>query len=125
MLAGGIAIGAITFSGSVIAFLKLNGNMSGSPIMLPGRHIINLGTLAAIIGLVGYSIPIFWLGLMLITYVALPTGWFPVGGWPDSTQGRFLALVLPSLNSMLALRPATIGSMQAPSTAKTTATFVP
>jgi len=46
----GIAIGAITFSGSVIAFLKLNGNMSGAPIMLPGRHVINLGTLVAIIG---------------------------------------------------------------------------
>lgn len=50
----GIAIGAITFSGSVIAFLKLSGRMSGSPIMLPGRHIINLGTLAAILGLIGY-----------------------------------------------------------------------
>jgi NAD(P) transhydrogenase subunit beta len=50
----GVAIGAITFSGSVIAFLKLNGNMSGAPIMLPARHVINLGTLAAIIGLIGY-----------------------------------------------------------------------
>ncbi len=49
----GIAIGAITFSGSVIAFLKLSGRMSGSPIMLPGRHIINLGTLGAIIVLIG------------------------------------------------------------------------
>ena len=50
----GIAIGAITFSGSVIAFLKLNGNMSGKPIMLPGRHVINLGTLALILGLIAY-----------------------------------------------------------------------
>ena len=49
----GIAIGAITFSGSVIAFLKLSGRMSGSPIMLPGRHVINLGTLAAILALIG------------------------------------------------------------------------
>ena len=39
----GVAIGAITFSGSVIAFLKLNGNMSGAPILLPLRHVINLG----------------------------------------------------------------------------------
>ena len=45
----GIAIGAITFSGSVIAFLKLSGKMSGSPILLPARHVINLSTLAAII----------------------------------------------------------------------------
>jgi H+-translocating NAD(P) transhydrogenase subunit beta len=49
----GVAIGAITFSGSVIAFLKLNGNMSGKPIMLPMRHVINLGTLAAILVLIG------------------------------------------------------------------------
>ncbi|MXO58623.1 NAD synthetase [Altererythrobacter salegens] len=45
----GAAIGAITFSGSVIAFAKLNGNMSGAPILLPARHWINLGTLAAIL----------------------------------------------------------------------------
>jgi NAD(P) transhydrogenase subunit beta len=61
----GVAIGAITFSGSVIAFLKLNGNMSGKPIMLPLRHVINLGTLAGILGLIGYftqdqSPWIFW-----------------------------------------------------------------
>jgi len=50
----GVAIGAITFSGSVIAFLKLNGNMSGKPILLPARHVINLGTIAAIVGLIAY-----------------------------------------------------------------------
>jgi H+-translocating NAD(P) transhydrogenase subunit beta len=44
----GVAIGAITFSGSVIAFLKLNGSMSGAPIILPMRHAINLGMLLAI-----------------------------------------------------------------------------
>jgi len=49
----GIAIGAITFSGSVIAFLKLSGRMSGSPILLPARHFINLGTLVAILVLIG------------------------------------------------------------------------
>jgi NAD(P) transhydrogenase subunit beta len=53
-LALGVAIGAITFSGSVIAYLKLNGNMSGKPILLPLRHVINLGTLGAILGLIGF-----------------------------------------------------------------------
>ncbi len=48
----GAAIGAITFSGSVIAFAKLNGNMSGAPIMLPGRHIINAALAIAIIGMI-------------------------------------------------------------------------
>ncbi len=52
-MALGAAIGAITFSGSVIAFAKLNGNMSGAPILLPSRHVINLGTLAAILVLCG------------------------------------------------------------------------
>ena len=50
----GVAIGAITFSGSVIAFLKLNGNMSGKPILLPARHVINLATIAAILVLIFY-----------------------------------------------------------------------
>jgi len=46
----GSAIGAITFSGSVIAFLKLQGTMSGNPIILPARHLINLLIGGAIIG---------------------------------------------------------------------------
>src|SRR5271169_6931430 len=41
-MALGAAIGAITFTGSVIAFMKLSGRMSGKPITLPGRHIINI-----------------------------------------------------------------------------------
>ena len=66
----GVAIGAITFSGSVIAFLKLNGNMTGAPILLPCRHLINLGTLAAILVLVAWftqdqSPWIFWTVLAL------------------------------------------------------------
>jgi NAD(P) transhydrogenase subunit beta len=39
----GTAIGAITFTGSIIAFLKLSGRMSGKPIILPARHLINIG----------------------------------------------------------------------------------
>ncbi|MDG1708907.1 MAG: NAD(P)(+) transhydrogenase (Re/Si-specific) subunit beta [Emcibacteraceae bacterium] len=48
----GAAIGAITFSGSVIAFAKLNGNMSGKPIMLPGRHVINAALAISIVTLI-------------------------------------------------------------------------
>jgi H+-translocating NAD(P) transhydrogenase subunit beta len=80
----GIAIGAITFSGSVIAFLKLAGKMSGAPIILPLRHVINLGTLAAILGLIGYfcvdqSPWIFW----TITALSFLIGFLliiPIGG---------------------------------------------
>ena len=38
----GVCIGSITFTGSVIAFVKLQGTLSGRPLLLPGRHIINL-----------------------------------------------------------------------------------
>jgi NAD(P) transhydrogenase subunit beta len=50
----GVAIGAITFAGSIIAFAKLNGNMSGAPIILPMRHALNIAIFAAIIGLIVY-----------------------------------------------------------------------
>ncbi|MDX2237296.1 MAG: NAD(P)(+) transhydrogenase (Re/Si-specific) subunit beta [Hyphomonadaceae bacterium] len=52
----GVAIGAITFSGSVIAFAKLNGNMSGAPILLPARHLINIAIAAAIVGLIIFMV---------------------------------------------------------------------
>ncbi|MGV1014782.1 MAG: NAD(P)(+) transhydrogenase (Re/Si-specific) subunit beta, partial [Methyloceanibacter sp.] len=45
----GAAIGAITFTGSIIAFLKLSGRMSGKPILLPARHALNLGLALALI----------------------------------------------------------------------------
>ena len=85
----GVAIGAITFSGSVIAFLKLNGNMSGSPIMLPGRHVINLGVLAGILGMIAvYTVSAQggpgegWL-FLAITLLAFIIGFLliiPIGG---------------------------------------------
>jgi H+-translocating NAD(P) transhydrogenase subunit beta len=48
-MALGAAIGAITFTGSIIAFLKLDGRMSGSPIMLPARHVINIALALALL----------------------------------------------------------------------------
>jgi NAD(P) transhydrogenase subunit beta len=45
----GVAIGAITFTGSVIAFLKLSGRMSGKPIMLPARHVVNIALAVALV----------------------------------------------------------------------------
>ena len=55
-LALGTAIGAVTFTGSVIAFAKLNGNMSGAPIMLPARHLINIAIAVGIVALVVMTI---------------------------------------------------------------------
>ena len=80
----GVAIGAITFSGSIIAFLKLDGRMSGAPIMLPARHVINLGLAIALIVLIALfcgsgSQTLFW----AITAVSLVLGVLiiiPIGG---------------------------------------------
>ena len=47
----GVCIGSITFTGSVIAFLKLRGSLSGKPLMLPARHMINIVMLLVTIGL--------------------------------------------------------------------------
>src|SRR5687768_12744292 len=47
----GVCIGSVTFTGSVIAFLKLRGSISGKPLMLPGRHMINIIMLLVTIGL--------------------------------------------------------------------------
>ena len=80
----GVAIGAITFTGSVIAFLKLDGRMSGAPIILPMRHMVNAGLAIALVVLVGVfcmteSHFVFW----MITLVSLVLGVLiiiPIGG---------------------------------------------
>merc|ERR1719193_2179953 len=50
----GTYIGGVTFTGSLIAYGKLNGNLNSNPLMLPGRHAINGGLLAANAGAMGY-----------------------------------------------------------------------
>jgi H+-translocating NAD(P) transhydrogenase subunit beta len=80
----GLAIGAMTFTGSIIAFLKLDGRMSGKPIMLPQRHAINLGlggalVLMVILFVTTQSTVFFW----LIALAALALGVLlivPIGG---------------------------------------------
>jgi len=80
----GLAIGAITFTGSVIAFLKLDGRMSGKPILLPQRHAINIALAALLVLLIVLFVAtqahaLFWLialasfalGLLIIV---------PIGG---------------------------------------------
>jgi NAD(P) transhydrogenase subunit beta len=85
-LALGVAIGAITFSGSVIAFAKLNGNMSGSPILLPARHVLNIALAVAIVGLIvvlvmsgGQARWAFW-AITLLAFVIGVTLIIPIGG---------------------------------------------
>jgi len=82
----GLAIGAITFTGSVIAFAKLNGNMSGAPILLPARHLLNLAIALGIVALVvvlvmsgGQAKWAFWAIFALSLLVGI-TLIIPIGG---------------------------------------------
>ena len=83
-MAIGVAIGAITFTGSIIAFLKLDGRMSGKPIILPNRHLINIVLAVAIVVLIAALVGteshlVFWL-IVLLSLVIGVTLIVPIGG---------------------------------------------
>jgi NAD(P) transhydrogenase subunit beta len=65
----GVLIGAVTFSGSVIAFGKLNGSITGKPLTLPARHWLNLGLLVIVL----------WMGGRFIAESAAGSGLIPLG----------------------------------------------
>jgi NAD(P) transhydrogenase subunit beta len=83
-MALGAAIGAVTFTGSIIAFLKLDGRMSGKPIMLPQRHLLNIALAAFLLVLLivfmrTESYAAFWL-IVLVSFVLGVTLIIPIGG---------------------------------------------
>ena len=82
----GLAIGAVTLTGSVIAAMKLNGNMSGAPILLPGRHLLNIAIAMGIAALIavlvlsgGHAIWAFW-GIFSLSLLIGITLIIPIGG---------------------------------------------
>ncbi|RWC31824.1 MAG: NAD(P)(+) transhydrogenase (Re/Si-specific) subunit beta [Mesorhizobium sp.] len=102
----GVAIGAITFTGSVIAFLKLDGRMSGKPIMIGGRHFINAALGIALIVLIGLLVTtesklVFWLivaaSLVLGILLIIPIG------------GADMPVVVSMLNSYSGWAAAALG----------------
>jgi len=102
----GVAIGAITFTGSVIAFLKLSGRMSGKPITLPGRHIVNLALFAALIFFIyGFFVSQTALDFWIIVGLSLTFGVLiiiPIGG-------ADMPVVISMLNSYSGWAAAGIG----------------
>jgi len=102
----GVAIGAVTFTGSVIAFLKLSGRMSGAPIILPARHVVNIALGLALIYFiydfyVGQSQLDFWLiagiSFLLGVLIIIPIG------------GADMPVVISMLNSYSGWAAAGIG----------------
>src|SRR5216684_887897 len=102
----GVAIGALTFTGSVIAFAKLSGRMSGAPIILPARHVINIVlAIALVVFIVGLVLTGSALDFWLITIIALALGALliiPIGG-------ADMPVVISMLNSYSGWAAAGIG----------------
>ncbi|MGY1495786.1 Re/Si-specific NAD(P)(+) transhydrogenase subunit beta [Streptomyces sp. QTS52] len=92
----GVFIGAVTFTGSVVAFLKLSARMKSAPLTLPGKNALNLGALLVFAASTTWFViePSLWL-LLAVTAVALLLGWHLVA----SIGGGDMPVVVSMLNS--------------------------
>jgi NAD(P) transhydrogenase subunit beta len=92
----GVFIGAVTFTGSIVAFLKLSGRIGSNPLTLPGKNVMNLAAVAAFFVLTVWFVidPQLWL-LCVVTVIALALGWHLVA----SIGGGDMPVVVSMLNS--------------------------
>ena len=104
----GVLVGAVTITGSVVAFLKLSGRARSAPLQLPGRNLLNLAALVASLGLVAWFVvaPSVW-PLLLLTVVSLALGWHLVA----SIGGGDMPVVVSMLNSYSGWAAAAAGFM--------------
>ncbi len=92
----GIFIGAVTFTGSIVAFLKLSARISSKPLMLPGKNALNVGALVVFAGLTAWYVITPALPLLVaLTVLALALGWHLVA----SIGGGDMPVVVSMLNS--------------------------
>jgi NAD(P) transhydrogenase subunit beta len=92
----GVFIGAVTFTGSIVAFLKLSARINSKPLMLPGKNVMNLGALVAFAVLTGLFVASPHVGLLAaVTAIALALGWHLVA----SIGGGDMPVVVSMLNS--------------------------
>jgi NAD(P) transhydrogenase subunit beta len=92
----GVFIGGVTFTGSIVAYLKLSARISSRPLMLPGKNALNIGALVLFVGLTAWYVvtPELWL-LIAVTALALLLGWHLVA----SIGGGDMPVVVSMLNS--------------------------
>ncbi|MGW4804741.1 Re/Si-specific NAD(P)(+) transhydrogenase subunit beta [Kitasatospora sp. NPDC004272] len=92
----GIFIGAVTFTGSIVAYLKLSAKIASRPLVLPGKNALNLGALGAFVALTAWFTASPSLGLVVaVTVLALLLGWHLVA----SIGGGDMPVVVSMLNS--------------------------
>src|ERR1700710_2335662 len=103
----GVFIGAVTFTGSIVAFLKLSARINSKPLVLPGKNALNLGALVLFVALTVWfcSSPALWL-LVAVTLVALLLGVHLVA----SIGGGDMPVVVSMLNSYSGWAAAPAGS---------------
>ncbi|MGX1792590.1 Re/Si-specific NAD(P)(+) transhydrogenase subunit beta [Microbacterium sp. NPDC055312] len=92
----GVFIGGVTFTGSIVAYLKLSAKMSSRPLMLPGKNVLNVGALVAFVALTVWFVvdQQLWL-LIAVTVLAFALGWHLVA----SIGGGDMPVVVSMLNS--------------------------
>ena len=92
----GVFIGAVTFTGSIVAYLKLSAKIDSKPMVLPGKNVLNVGALVAFVALTVWFVisPSLWL-LIAVTVIALLLGWHLVA----SIGGGDMPVVVSMLNS--------------------------
>lgn len=105
----GVFIGAVTFSGSLVAWAKLNGKMASKPLQLPHRHLLNLGALV-----LSFLLLLWFVGaggsgfaLIVMTLIALAFGYHLVA----SIGGADMPVVISMLNSYSGWAAAAAGFM--------------
>jgi H+-translocating NAD(P) transhydrogenase subunit beta len=104
----GVFIGAVTFTGSIVAFLKLSARMKSSPLMLPARHWLNLAALVVSAGLLAWFVQSHSVvPLLVMTAIALAFGWHLVA----SIGGGDMPVVVSMLNSYSGWAAAAAGFM--------------
>ncbi|MBY8860956.1 Re/Si-specific NAD(P)(+) transhydrogenase subunit beta [Nocardia sp. CA2R105] len=92
----GVFIGAVTVTGSLVAFLKLSARIGSAPLMLPGKNILNLGALVVFVALTAWFVVSPNIGLLIaVTVLALALGWHLVA----SIGGGDMPVVVSMLNS--------------------------
>ncbi len=108
----GVFIGAVTFTGSIVAFLKLSGKISGAPLMLPARNLLNLGAIIVSLLLMVWFIAAgesgwAWVPFIAMTVIALVLGWHLVA----AIGGGDMPVVVSMLNSYSGWAAAAAGFM--------------
>lgn len=95
--------GSILLTSVICVPLAVIGARRPDGLLDAGVRVISVG---------GLALPSFWVGLMLVSYLALPTGWFPVGGWASTFTGKLDAIVLPSFTLAISMAPILVRSLR-------------